>query len=144
MEYKKIDSGAVLLRLDSGEEIVSSLVTTCKKNKIQCALVSGLGACRKAEIAHYDPGAKKYHNKKFEGKMEIVSLLGNITMSEGGKEPIAHLHIALGLEDFSVVGGHLVSAEINPTCEITITPLNAKIERKFDERSGLKLQRFLQ
>jgi predicted DNA-binding protein with PD1-like motif len=140
MEYRKGSDGVLSIRLDAGEEIVSSLVTICKKEKIQSALVSGLGACRKAEIAHFDPSAKKYHNKRFEARMEIVSLLGNITIADG--EPMAHLHIALGLEDFSVVGGHVVSVEIDPTCEIAITPLKTKIERRFDEKSGLKLQGF--
>jgi len=139
MEYRRIDSGTFVIRLDQGDEIIGSLKSICRKEKVESALVSGLGACRKAEIAHYDTKEKRYHNKKFEGMIEIVSLTGNMASLKG--EPIAHLHAALGLADFSVVGGHVVSMEVNPTCEIAITPLHTKIERSFDEKSGLNLLR---
>ncbi len=90
-----------------------------------------------AEIGHFNPETKKYDYKTLEGKFEIVSLSGNMSMMDD--KPVAHLHIALGQEDFSVVGGHLVSCEVDPTCEIIITPLDSKIQRAPDQKSGLNL-----
>jgi predicted DNA-binding protein with PD1-like motif len=139
MEFAK-KGDAVAIRLDEGEEIASSLLSLCKNERILSATFCGIGACRKAEISHYDTASKKYHNKRLEGKLEIVSLCGNIAMSEG--EPAVHAHIALGLDDFSLQGGHLVSAEVNPTCEISLIVRSIRIERKPDAKSGLRLQSF--
>jgi predicted DNA-binding protein with PD1-like motif len=139
MEYRK-DGTEIAIRLDQGDEIAGSLMSLCLKEGIVSATFSGIGACRKAEIAHYDTSEKRYHNRKLEGMLEIVSLMGNVTVSEG--KPLVHAHIALGLEDFSVAGGHLVSAEIRPTCEIRMRICGIGVKRMQDAESGLRLQRF--
>lgn len=145
MEYRRAADapgahGRIIVRLDKGDEVVSCLRSVCAKENISSALVNGIGACRRAEIAHYDTKEKRYHNKTFEGMLEIVSLSGNIVMKDGA--PFPHIHISLGLTDFTAAGGHLVSCEINPTCEIAISPLPIRIDRKMDMDSGLALQRF--
>ena len=139
MEYRK-SARELAIRLDDGDEMVASLKSICKKEKIQSALVSGIGAAKKAEIAHYDTKEKKYNTKKFEGMLEIVSLSGNIAMLEG--ETVLHLHIVISRDDFSALAGHLMSAEISPTCEIVLILLDTKIERQRDEKTGLNLQSF--
>jgi hypothetical protein len=72
--------------------------------------------------------------------LEIISLNGNLALLEG--EPVAHLHIAISRHDFSTVSGHLMSAEIYPTCEIVIVPYGMRIDRRHDDETGLNLQRF--
>jgi predicted DNA-binding protein with PD1-like motif len=139
VEYKN-NGKQVLVRLDDGDEIVSSLKEVCKKENVESALVSGIGAARKAEIAHYDTKEKKYNTAKFEGMLEIISLSGNIAVLNG--EAVAHLHIAISRHDFSTLSGHLMSAEVYPTCEIVLIPLGSKIERKFDGKTGLNFQKF--
>lgn len=139
MDYRRTER-FIVMRLDDGDEIVSCLKSVCKKESITGALVSGIGAARKAEIAHYDTKERKYNTKKHEGMLEIVSLSGNIALLNG--EPTPHLHIAISRHDYSTLSGHLMSAEVYPTCEITLTPLGLNIERKHDEKTGLNLQRF--
>lgn len=139
MEYRRIGAD-IAIRLDEGDEIAGSLMSLCLKEGIFGASFSGIGACSRAEIAHYDTSEKKYHNKMLEGMLEIVSLSGNITISDG--KPLVHAHIALGLEDFSLAGGHLISAQIKPACEISMHVGQIRIERKADEKSGLRLQCF--
>ncbi len=139
MECKRTER-EILIRLDDGEELVSSLKTVCKKEGIGSGLVIGIGAARKAEIAHYDTKEKKYNVKKFEGMLEIVSLNGSIAQLNG--EPAAHLHICISRHDYSTISGHLMSAEIYPTCEIFLLPYKASITRKHDEKTGLNLQHF--
>ena len=139
MECKSCEN-CIILRLDKGDEIVASMEKACAGQPVRYAHFSGIGACRKAEIAHFDTREKKYHSKKLEGTLEILSLSGNITIADG--RPFVHAHIVLGLPDFSVQGGHLVSAEVNPTCEIVLRPLPADVKRRLDERCGLKLQQF--
>lgn len=138
MRYVK-DGARIILRLDDGDEIISSLKAICKKEKIKSAFFSGLGAAKRAEIAHYNPKTKKYKTKKPKGPLEIVSLTGNVAMLQG--EPVVHAHVCFSVPDFSTFSGHLMSAEVYPTCEILMTPFGIKIERKFDEKTGLNLLR---
>jgi len=128
------------MRLDSGDDIVASVTSVCEKEGIRSALVGGIGACRKASVSHFDTVKKEYHETIAKGMLEIVSLSGNVSMLEG--KPLAHLHIALGKPDFSVVAGHLGASEVNPTCEITLFVNDISVERKKDEKSGLNLQAF--
>ncbi|MCI0504338.1 DUF296 domain-containing protein [Candidatus Micrarchaeota archaeon] len=140
MEYRR--KGEMLaIRLDEGDEIAGCLRIVCAKEGIRSAYFSGIGACREAEISHYDTKMNAYHNKKLDGMLEILSLIGNVTDSGQG-EPLVHAHIVLGLCDFSVSGGHLVSAEINPTAEISMHVRDIRIGRTRDNRSGLNIQRF--
>ena len=139
MEYKMTDR-EILIRLDEGDEVVSSLKDLCRKESIHSAFVSGIGAARKAEIAHYDTKEKKYNVKRFEGMLEIVSLNGNMAMLDG--EPAAHLHVCISRHDYSTLSGHLMSAEVSPQCEIFMLPYKAKVTRKHDEKTGLNLQTF--
>ena len=138
MQYRN-DGKNIIIRLDGGDEVVGSLKGICGKENVSGAAVSGIGAARMVEIAHYDTKAKKYNSKRFEGMLEIVSLSGNVSMLGG--QIVPHIHVAIGLHDFSTVSGHLMAAEVYPTCEMVLTPLGTKIERKFDERTGLNLQR---
>ncbi len=141
MQYR-IGKSVIAIRLDPGDEIAASLLGVCRKEKIGCALFSGIGACRKAEIGHYDTARKKYDSKILNGMLEIVSLNGNVTSKEDGG-PAIHAHISLAPSGFGVIGGHLVSAEINPTCEIIMIPIaGLEITREKDEESGLSLQKF--
>jgi len=139
MDYRR-KGNSIVLRLDGGDEIAASIIKVCSTEKIGSALVSGIGACRKAEIGHYNPKTKEYKTKKLSEALEIVSLSGNITMLDG--KPAAHLHIVLAKEDFSAVSGHLMKAEIYPTCEITLILRDVKVRREKDEKTGLNLQRF--
>jgi predicted DNA-binding protein with PD1-like motif len=111
------------------------LVSIAKKEKIQTALVSGIGGFRRAEIAYYTPERKKYDPKVFAEQMEVVSLVGNIALRDGS--PFLHAHVSLSRDDMSVVGGHLVSAEVNPFVEIILTPTSNKANRRFNEETGL-------
>lgn len=139
MECRK-SGDSVAIRLDPGEEIVGKVTGFCASEGIGCAVVSAIGACREAEISHFDTIKKGYHSKKLEGMLEIVSLSGNICRL--GSEPVLHAHIALGLPDFSIQGGHLVRAVVDPTCEISMRIIDIGLKRERDEGTGLNLQRF--
>jgi len=138
MRYKNTKE-FVIIRLDEDEEIIGSLCTICKKEKIQSALVSGIGALKKAEIGHYNK-EKMYDREKIEGYLEIISLSGNITLLDS--KPSAHVHAALGPKNFNIVGGHLFNGIVGPTCEITLIPLGIRIQRKPDKKTKLNLQSF--
>jgi hypothetical protein len=66
-----------------------------------------------------------------------LSCIGNLAIREG--KPFAHLHATAGLEDFSVVGGHLFGGNVSATAEVMFRPLPEEVNRLFDEKTGLYL-----
>jgi predicted DNA-binding protein with PD1-like motif len=139
MEHRRGEKG-IVLRLDEGEEAVQSILLLCKKEGIRSASISGIGAVRKAVLAHFDTKEMKYHPELYEGMYEVVSLTGNIAMLED--EPVLHAHMVIADTSFKCHGGHLNNAVVNPTMEISITPLDTILRRESDERTGLNLLRF--
>jgi uncharacterized protein len=72
-------------------------------------------------------------------QVEVLSLIGNITQSEG--KPKVHTHAVLGMRDGTAIGGHLMEGHVWPTLEITLDVLPVTIERVIDEETRLPLIR---
>lgn len=141
MEYRKFKD-IYVIRMDRGEEIISSLTEFCRKEKVPLGSVEALGAADHVVIGLFDVGARQYHKHTFDGPMEITSLLGSMSTKDG--EPYLHLHINLCREDMSVIGGHLNECRISATCEMIVRQIDGTVERKLDEAvTGLNLFRFL-
>ena len=83
------------------------------------------------------PATKAYVDKTFDEQMEISSLAGNISEKDGNV--YLHLHANLGRADYTVVGGHLLTATINGACEVFVRRFGCKVGRHFDEETGLNL-----
>ena len=130
-----------IVRLDAGEEILSSLTELCSQEKIMAGTISGIGAVSYADIGLYEVAKRKYHGTILEEEMEIASLNGNISRKDG--KVYLHLHAAFANKQGQVFGGHLRSARISATAEIYIHTVSAKIGRVFDEETtGLNLIQF--
>lgn len=136
MHYKK-DSDVIALRLSIGEDIVKSISELCKKEKIHYAQVSGIGAVSSATVGFYSLEDKKYYSKTFDKPMEMVSLLGNITMNNG--EEYLHLHASFSDENCNVFGGHLNQAVIGVTAEIFIRIIDGEMNRRVHPVTGLNI-----
>lgn len=139
MEYRKFKNDYVI-RLNKDEEILTSLKEICKKENVQVAEITGLGASNLVEIGVFNVNTKEYKTKIFEGMFEITSLVGNVTRKDD--EVYLHLHINFGDEVGNVRGGHLVRANISATCEIILRKINGQVGRKFNDEIGLNLLYF--
>ena len=140
MEFRHFED-TYIVRLDRGDEIISSLTNLCKCEKIRLGSVEAIGAADHVTIGLYDVTGRQYHRHTFDEAMEITSLLGNITEKEG--EVYLHLHINLCREDMSVIGGHLNECRISATCEMTVRKINGLVGRILDtETTGLNLLKF--
>lgn len=139
MEYRKFQN-KIIVRMDKGEEILEKVREVAEKEKIKLADISALGAVSEFTVGVFDTEAKEYHANEFKGSFEIVSLTGTInTMND---EFYCHLHMSAGNEKGQVFGGHLNRAIISATCEMVITLIEGRVDRRFEEKVGLNLFQF--
>ncbi|MDD4136870.1 MAG: DNA-binding protein [Methanoregula sp.] len=136
MRYKK--SGVTfILRIDRGEEIISTLKQFCTDQKIALGTVQGIGAVSSAVIGLFETATKTYHTTTLSGDYELTSLLGSITMQDG--QPYLHVHATLSDASYHAFGGHLTGAVVSGTCEIFIRTIDDTVSRRFDPGVGLKV-----
>lgn len=139
MQYKKFKD-SFFVRLERGEEILSSLAALAEKEDIALGCVSGLGAVDRFTAGVFFPQEKVYRKNDFHGNFEITSLTGTITRM-GGK-PYLHLHMSAGNEYGKVMGGHLNEAHVSATCEIVVRVVDGSVGRAFSDEIGLNLFEF--
>jgi uncharacterized protein len=136
MQFKKVGEKYVV-RVDKGEEIVSSLQQFCADQHIESAFITGIGASNKVELKFFWPSSKQYETKVFEENFEIASFSGTVSTMDG--RPYLHVHVVLGNEKYDCIGGHLNAAWVSATFEAVVIPFEGKIERKMSEEIGLNL-----
>ncbi|MFH1409761.1 MAG: PPC domain-containing DNA-binding protein [Nanoarchaeota archaeon] len=136
MESFLVDGGWLLV-LSPGEEIMGSLKYLCREKAISNGRISGIGSLGSATIGFFDLTKKAYVPRKLDEPLELINLMGNVMLVDG--DPFIHAHASLGRADYRVIGGHLVEGVVNVTGEIWIRESKSIIERKLDERTGLKL-----
>ena len=133
MEYRKFSQGYVL-RLDPGEEIVSSLTRLVEEE-------GALGAANDVTIGIFNTVEKQYYSHRYQGDYEISALVGNVTRKDGA--PYLHLHITIGNPVTGEVhAGHLSSATISATLELFLQVWDGQVGRKFSDAVGLNLLEF--
>lgn len=126
--------------LATGDEIMGCLQRFAEAERLSAAQVTAIGAFSEAVVTFWDWETKAYEDIPVPEQVEVLSLNGDITLSEGDK-PKLHLHTVLGRRDGSCVGGHLKSGTVRPTLEILVTEAPAHLRRKEDPASGLPLIR---
>jgi len=136
VESKK-NGNKYFIRLDPGEEIVSNLNEFCNEKSIKLGKISAIGAVNEAEIGIFDPLKKEYHSNIIKGTFEILSITGNITSNKD--QSYLHMHIMLSDNEYNAFGGHLDKAVVSATCEVIIEEFEGKLNRHFDEYTGLNL-----
>ncbi len=125
------------IRIDPGEEIVSSLTKFCKERSIKLGSISAIGAVNEVEIGIFDPLKKEYYSDTLKGTYEILSIKGNITSNND--KPYLHMHIMLSDNKYNAFGGHLNKAVVSATCEVIIEEFEGRLDRYFDEKIGINL-----
>ena len=109
MEYRKIGDN-YYVRMDRGDEIISTLLEICEKESIPSAVFSGIGGCQSAELR--DDNGQLFHHTH--------ALFSFKTESQHG-----------------MAGGHLKATTVLYTAEIELRPtIGGTIGRKFDPETG--------
>lgn len=139
MDYRRFGN-TIVARFDRGEEIIEELKNIALAEKISLADVTALGATDDFTVGILNTDEKKYYPHDFSGDHEIVSLIGTInTMND---EFYTHIHMSAGNVNGEVFGGHLNRAVISATCELVINVIDGRVDRKFDEVTGINLFEF--
>ncbi len=134
-----IDKDTIYLRIDKGEEVCSSLLKIAKELNINSASISGLGASNEFTVGVFDLDKKEFIGNNFKTEYEITNLTGNLSLKDN--LPYLHLHGTFAnLKE--VVGGHVTKCIISLTAEMVIKKTNKKINRIFDNETGLNLWDF--
>jgi predicted DNA-binding protein with PD1-like motif len=134
------DGDNYIVSIDNHQEIMSALAAFCEEQGIHAGEVRGIGAVCKATLRFLNPETKKYVDKTFDEQMEAASLIGNISEKDG--KVYLHVHATLGRSDYTVVGGHLLSATLRGACELVVTRFHCSLGRYFDDETGLNLYKF--
>ena len=132
-------TGKILIgKLEHGSDLLESLTSICMHEGITMGRVEAIGAVQKANIGYYNQQTREYKYQEFVENMEILVLVGNISLKDS--KPMVHAHITLGRGDFTSIGGHLSPGTIVFACEYVITELRGRsLERGYDETTGLPL-----
>ncbi|MDH7556309.1 MAG: PPC domain-containing DNA-binding protein [Candidatus Methanosuratincola sp.] len=114
----------IVIRLDEGEEVISSLKAVAKDERIHSAVIlSFVGALKYSKVI-----VRKGVEKEISLHVEAVGN-GNMTALNG--EPFVHLHVALGNDDGSWVG-HLLKGIVDIFCEVALQPMPFEVCRAYD------------
>lgn len=134
MEQQKVH----LIKLEKGDEVLSSIIHYAKEQKITGGFLSAIGALEKGTYGYFDVSKKKYLNTPF-AEVEVLACTGNIAINKDTREPIAHIHIIVGEKDGKAVGGHLVEGIVSVTVEIYLVETRPAIYRTKDKATELYL-----
>ena len=128
---------AWLLAFDKGDDVPAVLLRWAEEEKLVAAELRGIGGFRAATLAYFEKTTMTYEPLPLGEQVEVVSLLGNITLADG--KPKVHAHCVIGRKDGSTMGGHLLAAEVWPTLELFVTAYAERVERKPDPETKLPL-----
>jgi hypothetical protein len=123
--------------LGQGEEPMSTVTAFAVEHRLGGSHFTAIGAFSSAVVAYFDWSSKRYRHIPIEEQVEVLSMIGDITIRRD--TPNVHAHIVLGKADASAHGGHLIRASVRPTLEIVITEAPHHLHRVFDAESGLAL-----
>lgn len=117
---------AIAVRLDPGEEVLSSLTRIALEKDVVGGFVTvGIGSLRDTTLGFYD--GKAYLKRTFQGPHELVSMTGSIARFEGA--PHIHLHATLSDEQCRAFGGHFHAGTVEVLAEVLIQSLPAPFGR---------------
>ena len=127
-----------MVRLEHDSDLLDSIRNIAEQHGIQVAQFFAIGAVKKAAFSFYDQRKKKYVQEGVRDELELLSCLGNISKMEG--KTMVHAHVVLSDSRGKLYGGHLTEGTAVFAGEVSMTELiGPKLERKFDEVTGLNL-----
>ena len=107
------------------------------ERELRATQFTAIGAFSRVIVAYFEWETKKYRHIPIDEQVEVLSLVGDITLEDG--KPKVHAHVVIGKADATAHGGHLIEGHVRPTLEIVMTETPGHLRRRFDAASGLTL-----
>lgn len=126
------------LVFDKGDEVFTELLEFANRERIYAAHFNALGALSDLTFAWFDPQRKEYKRFEISEGVEVMSFVGNLTVTEAGA-PKLHAHVVIGKSDGTAHGGHFFQGHVWPTLEMILAATSASMMRRIDEDCGLPL-----
>ena len=126
-------------RLAKGDDLLQALENFCQEQQITLGEVRALGAVTRARVGFYNQEERKYYFLDLEQPLEILALVGNISLKDG--KPMVHAHVTLGDAAGRACGGHLAPGTMVFACEFAVHEYQAEqmLARQDDPETGLML-----
>ncbi|MBF0447495.1 MAG: DNA-binding protein [Magnetococcales bacterium] len=125
-------------RLEHGADLLEALNKFCIDEHISLGRVEAIGAVKKAALGYYDQDEKCYRYFEIDRHLEILNLVGNISLKDG--KPFVHAHVTLADEAGRAFGGHLIPGTPIFACEAIIQAFDGpQLHRKTEPITGLPL-----
>jgi predicted DNA-binding protein with PD1-like motif len=116
-EHEGLRTFAVILA--SGDEVMATLTGFAAERQLKATQLTAIGAFSRVVVAYFDWRTKDYRNVPIDEQVEVLSLVGDITVDSGKSK--VHAHVVVGKADATAHGGHLVEAHVRPTLEVILT-----------------------
>ena len=140
MKSKLLDqseSRTFVIVFEKGDEVVEQLLSFARDNDLRGSSFTAIGAFSDVTVAFFDRQTKDYLPIRIDEQVEVLSLLGNIALTDSG--PKVHAHLVVGKSDGTAHGGHLLKAHVWPTLEVILTEWPTHLQRQIDEETRLPL-----
>ena len=129
-----------VLVYEQGDEFISGLQGFAEQQAFAVSHFSAIGAFSHAVVGFFDRRKLNYIKTPIKEQVEVLSLTGNITLSDQGYK--VHAHVVLGKSDASAIGGHILEAHVWPTLEVIVEESPKHLRRQIDPETGLALLDF--
>ena len=126
---------AVIFR--AGDDPYAGLTQFAAQYHVMSAHFTAIGAFKDARLGFYDPQKKMYRLIPIDTQVEVVSLVGDIAQLNG--KPAVHIHCVVSMPDGRALGGHFLSAHVNPLLEVFVTADPVLLQKKHDAETDLNL-----
>lgn len=125
------------LVFDKGDEIIWTFRRFITEQRLQASSFTAVGALSDVVLGFFDPREKQYKRIPVREQLEVLSLTGDVTLTNGTFD--VHAHIVVGKSDGSAHGGHLLEGHVFPTLEVILVESPAYLTRRRDFETGLAL-----
>lgn len=125
------------LIFETGDEVIAGLKQAAAEYKLAASHFTAIGAFKEITLGFFDLKRKDYKKIIFNDQMEVLSLIGDITLNDG--KPQIHAHTVIGRSDATTRGGHLIRGIVRPTLEVILIESPAHLHRSYDSKTGLAL-----
>lgn len=140
MNFKLINESAektFALVFEKGDEVLWTFRRFATEERILASRFTAVGALSDVVLGFFDPNEKQYQKIPIHEQVEVLSMIGDVSVDRGTVE--VHAHIVVGKSDGSAHGGHLLGGHVFPTLELILVESPEYLTRRFDAETGLAL-----